>query len=125
MADPWGFMKHPRRVAERRPVQERIHDWKEVYPGTPGRAVLPIISDQAGRCMDCGIPFCHQGCPLGNIIPEWNDLVWRDDWEDSCARFTKVLPRDFARVLAAREQAETEGLDEAETTTRMMEAAHG
>ena len=62
MADPRGFMTSPRRVAERRPVHERIHDWKEVYPGTPGRAVLPIISEQAGRCMDCGIPFCHTGC---------------------------------------------------------------
>ena len=67
----------------RRPVAERIHDWKEVYPGTPGRAVLPIISEQAGRCMDCGIPFCHTGCPLGNLIPEWNDLVWRSDWDEA------------------------------------------
>ena len=74
---PRGFMTTPRKVAERRPVAERIHDWQEVYPGTPGRAVLPIISEQAGRCMDCGIPFCHIGCPLGNLIPEWNDLVWR------------------------------------------------
>jgi glutamate synthase (NADPH/NADH) small chain len=76
MADPRGFITTPRQVAERRPVHERIHDWKEVYPGTPGRALLPIITEQAGRCMDCGIPFCHTGCPLGNLIPEWNDLVW-------------------------------------------------
>ena len=61
MADPKGFMTTPRKVAERRPVAERMHDWHEVYPGTPGRAVLPIISEQAGRCMDCGIPFCHTG----------------------------------------------------------------
>src|SRR5215207_3930934 len=82
MADPKGFMTTPRRVAARRPVAERIHDWKEVYSGTPGRAVLPIISEQAGRCMDCGIPFCHTGCPLGNLIPEWNDLIWRSDWDE-------------------------------------------
>jgi len=61
-------------------VGERIRDWEEVYPGGLGRASLPIISEQAGRCMDCGIPFCHSGCPLGNLIPEWNDLVWRGDW---------------------------------------------
>ena len=80
MADPRGFMKSPRAVAARRPVEERVHDWHEVYPESPGRAVLPIIQTQAGRCMDCGIPFCHTGCPLGNLIPEWNDLIWRDDW---------------------------------------------
>jgi glutamate synthase (NADPH/NADH) small chain len=79
-------MTTPRRVATRRPVAERIHDWKEVYPGTPGLAVLPIISEQAGRCMDCGIPFCHTGCPLGNLIPEWNDLVWRSDWDEALER---------------------------------------
>ena len=78
MADPKGFLKHGREVATRRPVEERVEDWNEVYPGGIGRALLPIITEQAGRCMDCGIPFCHQGCPLGNIIPEWNDLVWRD-----------------------------------------------
>ena len=80
MADPRGFIKVEREVAERRPAGERVHDWQEVYPGTPGRAVLPIIQQQASRCMDCGIPFCHQGCPLGNLIPEWNDLVWRGRW---------------------------------------------
>src|SRR5215212_6409992 len=80
MADPRGFMTTPRRVASRRPVAERIHDWREVYPGTPGRALLPIISEQAGRCMDCGIPFCHTGCPLGDLIPHWNEPVHRHRW---------------------------------------------
>ena len=79
----------------RRPVAERIHDWKEVYPGTPGRAVLPIISEQAGRCMDCGIPFCHTGCPLGNLIPEWNALVWRSDWDEALERLHQ---RGFLRA---------------------------
>ena len=69
MADPKGFLKHGREVAERRPVEERVHDWNEVYPGGMGRALLPIITEQAGRCMDCGIPFCHQGCPLGQHHP--------------------------------------------------------
>ena len=71
MADPKGFLKHGREVAARRPVEERVKDWNEVYPDGVGRALLPIITTQAGRCMDCGIPFCHNGCPLGNLIPEW------------------------------------------------------
>jgi glutamate synthase (NADPH) small chain len=103
MADPKGFMTTPRRVAARRPVAERIHDWKEVYPGTPGRAVLPIISEQAGRCMDCGIPFCHTGCPLGNLIPEWNDLVWRSDWDEALERLhaTNNFPEFTGRLCPA------------------------
>ena len=73
MADLHGFMNVTRQEAERRPVEERVQDWKEVYPGGPGHALLPIITDQASRCMDCGVPFCHTGCPLGNLIPDWND----------------------------------------------------
>ncbi|MDQ6641690.1 MAG: glutamate synthase subunit beta [Actinomycetota bacterium] len=103
MADPKGFLKHGRQVADRRPVEERVHDWHEVYPGGPGRALLPIIKTQAGRCMDCGIPFCHQGCPLGNIIPEWNDLVWRDDWDGAIERLhaTNNFPEFTGRLCPA------------------------
>jgi glutamate synthase (NADPH) small chain len=103
VADPRGFLKHGREVAERRPVDERIHDWHEVYPGGPGRALLPIISAQASRCMDCGIPFCHQGCPLGNLIPEWNDLVWRDDWDGAMDRLhaTNNFPEFTGRLCPA------------------------
>ncbi|MFT4011476.1 MAG: glutamate synthase subunit beta [Nocardioidaceae bacterium] len=103
MADPRGFLKAGREVASRRPVQERVHDWHEVYPGGPGKALLPIINTQAGRCMDCGIPFCHQGCPLGNIIPEWNDLVWRDDWEAALERLhaTNNFPEFTGRLCPA------------------------
>ena len=103
MADPKGFLKNGREVAERRPVEERVQDWDEVYPGGMGRALLPIISTQAGRCMDCGIPFCHQGCPLGNIIPEWNDLVWRDDWEGAIERLhaTNNFPEFTGRLCPA------------------------
>lgn len=103
MADPKGFLKQGRKLAERRPVDERLHDWNEVYPGGVGRALLPIITDQAGRCMDCGIPFCHQGCPLGNIIPEWNDLVWRDDWEGAIERLhaTNNFPEFTGRLCPA------------------------
>ncbi|MGA8987681.1 glutamate synthase subunit beta, partial [Aeromicrobium sp.] len=103
MADPRGFITTPREVAERRPVEERIHDWNEVYPGGAGRALLPIISEQAGRCMDCGIPFCHSGCPLGNLIPEWNDLVWREDWDEALDRLhaTNNFPEFTGRLCPA------------------------
>ncbi len=103
MADPRGFLKHDREVARRRPVEERVRDWKEVYPDGAGRSLLPIISPQAGRCMDCGIPFCHQGCPLGNLIPEWNDLVWRQDWEDASERLhaTNNFPEFTGRLCPA------------------------
>lgn len=71
MADQKGFLKHPEReLPQRRPVPLRLMDWKEVYEDFD-RDKLRV---QASRCMDCGIPFCHNGCPLGNLIPEWNDL---------------------------------------------------
>ena len=71
MADPKGFINTPRELPKRRPVDVRIKDWKEVYQ----EQEFSHLQKQAGRCMDCGIPFCHQGCPLGNLIPEWNDLI--------------------------------------------------
>ncbi|HEU4947960.1 MAG TPA: glutamate synthase subunit beta [Kribbella sp.] len=103
MADPKGFLTTPREVAERRPVAERVQDWNEVYPGGAGKSLLPIITKQAGRCMDCGIPFCHSGCPLGNLIPEWNDLVWRDDWAGAIERLhaTNNFPEFTGRLCPA------------------------
>ncbi|SCL15866.1 glutamate synthase (NADH) small subunit [Micromonospora nigra] len=77
MPDPNGFLRYPRRMPARRPVPVRISDWREVYP--PAGAEL--IREQATRCMDCGIPFCHDGCPLGNRIPDWNDLVRTGNWD--------------------------------------------
>jgi len=74
--DPTGFLRYSRRLPERRPVPVRIRDWREVYPP----ASDDLIREQATRCMDCGIPFCHDGCPLGNRIPDWNDLVRTGGW---------------------------------------------
>ena len=71
-----GFIEISRKKPPTRPIVERIHDWREVYLPYPEAA----LKDQAARCMDCGIPFCHQGCPLGNLIPDWNDLVYSDRW---------------------------------------------
>ncbi|ROR91432.1 glutamate synthase subunit beta [Nocardioides aurantiacus] len=126
MADPKGFLKDGRQVADRRPVEERTKDWNEVYPGGPGRALLPIISTQAGRCMDCGIPFCHQGCPLGNLIPEWNDLVWRDDWDAAIERLhaTNNFPEFTGRLCPAPcETACVLGINQDPVTIKNVEVA--
>ena len=126
MADPRGFLKNGREVAGRRPVEERVEDWNEVYPGSAGRALLPIITTQAGRCMDCGIPFCHQGCPLGNIIPEWNDLVWRDDWEGAVERLhaTNNFPEFTGRLCPAPcETACVLGINQDPVTIKNVEVA--
>ena len=126
MADPKGFLTHGREVAGRRAVEERVQDWGEVYPGGPGRALLPIIKTQAGRCMDCGIPFCHQGCPLGNIIPEWNDLVWRGDWDGAMDRLhaTNNFPEFTGRLCPAPcETACVLGINQDPVTIKNVEVA--
>ena len=126
MADPKGFLKNTREVADRRPIDERVNDWNEVYPGGPGRALLPIIQAQAGRCMDCGIPFCHQGCPLGNIIPEWNDLVWRDDWDGAIERLhaTNNFPEFTGRLCPAPcETSCVLGINQPAVTIKNVEVA--
>ncbi|MHA6621397.1 glutamate synthase subunit beta [Pseudonocardia sp. DLS-67] len=115
MADPKGFLKVPRETPTRRPVPLRLMDWREVYEEFPdGR-----LEQQASRCMDCGIPFCHQGCPLGNLIPEWNTLVYRGDWREAIERlhatnnfpeFTGTLcpaPCEAACVLGINSDAVT------------------
>jgi glutamate synthase (NADPH/NADH) small chain len=127
MADPRGFLKVSRQTIKPRPVEERLRDWKEVYPAPGiGRALLPIISDQAGRCMDCGIPFCHQGCPLGNIIPEWNDFVWRDDWVGASERLhaTNNFPEFTGRLCPAPcESACVLGINQPAVTIKNVEVA--
>ena len=99
MANPTGFMKTERETPTRRPVDVRIRDWKEVYEEQP----FEDLQKQAGRCMDCGIPFCHQGCPLGNLIPEWNDLIWRGEKEEAIERLhaTNNFPEFTGRLCPA------------------------
>jgi len=99
MGNPKGFLEIARVTPERRPVQERIHDWKEVYKDFPQEQ----LAAQASRCMDCGIPFCNQGCPLGNIIPDWNDLVYRGNWNEAIKRLhaTNNFPEFTGRVCPA------------------------
>ncbi len=92
-------MSTPREIPTRRPVELRLLDWREVYEPFPAAR----LERQAGRCMDCGIPFCHNGCPLGNLIPEWNDLVWRHDWKDAADRLhaTNNFPEFTGRLCPA------------------------
>ncbi len=106
MADPRGFLKvRERELPPNRPVEVRLRDWKDVHEHRKeGEPLLGgRLSEQAGRCMDCGIPFCHQGCPLGNLIPEWNDLVRQDQWADAIERLhaTNNFPEFTGRVCPA------------------------
>ncbi|MEO6712126.1 MAG: glutamate synthase subunit beta, partial [Mycobacteriales bacterium] len=99
MADPTGFLKHDRKLPPRRPVPIRLMDWNEVYQDFPA----PELRAQASRCMDCGIPFCNNGCPLGNLIPDWNDLVHRDKWHEAIERLhaTNNFPEFTGRLCPA------------------------
>jgi glutamate synthase (NADPH) small chain len=97
--DPKGFMRYERRLPQRRPVPVRISDWREVYP----MADPSLVREQATRCMDCGIPFCHDGCPLGNRIPDWNDLVRTDAWHPASEALhaTNNFPEFTGRLCPA------------------------
>ena len=99
MGDVRGFLKHDRELPSRRPVPVRIRDWNEVYEKFPDEA----LATQASRCMDCGIPFCNNGCPLGNIIPDWNDLVYKDRWREAVDRLhaTNNFPEFTGRLCPA------------------------
>lgn len=99
MADPKGFLTSDRELPIRRPVDIRLQDWREVYQ----EFGADRLEKQAGRCMDCGIPFCHNGCPLGNLIPEWNELVWRGDWRAASERLhaTNNFPEFTGRLCPA------------------------
>src|ERR671927_1491203 len=92
-------MEIPRVTPTRRPVPDRLRDYKEVYNPLP----VVTLRQQGARCMDCGIPFCHQGCPLGNLIPDWNDLVYRNHWEPAIERLhaTNNFPEFTGRLCPA------------------------
>ncbi|WP_018684479.1 glutamate synthase subunit beta [Actinokineospora enzanensis] len=106
MADPIGFLSHARHDAAKRPVAERVGDWREVYRDLEPADRDQQVRTQASRCMDCGIPFCHSGsagCPLGNLIPEWNDLVRTGDWAMASERLhaTNNFPEFTGRLCPA------------------------
>ena len=122
MAKPTGFMEYDRQTPRRRPVADRVHDWLEVYEEFP----VQRLKQQAARCMDCGIPFCHQGCPLGNIIPDWNDMVWREQWQRAIERLhaTNNFPEFTGRLCPAPcEAACVLGINEDPVTIKQMEVS--
>ncbi|TQL60698.1 glutamate synthase subunit beta [Oryzihumus leptocrescens] len=121
MADPQGFLTtRERELPTRRPVPVRIKDWREVYE----EQEVAQLQRQAGRCMDCGIPFCHNGCPLGNLIPEWNDLAWKGDWREAIERLhaTNNFPEFTGRLCPAPcETACVLGINQPAVTIKQVE----
>lgn len=123
MADPRGFINVPEReLPPRRPVPIRLMDWKEVYEAGDSA----VLKRQAGRCMDCGIPFCHQGCPLGNLIPEWNDLTWRGEGRQAIDRLhaTNNFPEFTGKLCPAPCEASCVlGINQPPVTIKQVEAS--
>ncbi|MGD9798535.1 MAG: glutamate synthase subunit beta [Acidimicrobiia bacterium] len=122
MGDVSGFLKHGRATPRRRPVPVRLRDWKEVYEPFAD-ADLRV---QASRCMDCGIPFCNNGCPLGNLIPDWNDLVYRDHWREAIERLhaTNNFPEFTGRLCPAPcEAACVLGINQDPVTIKQVEVS--
>ncbi|MDX6233670.1 MAG: glutamate synthase small chain [Nocardioidaceae bacterium] len=120
MGEPTGFLKHGRKLPTRRPVPVRILDWQEVYEDFP----IDELRTQASRCMDCGIPFCNNGCPLGNLIPDWNDLVYRDSWHEAIERLhaTNNFPEFTGRLCPAPcEAACVLGINQDPVTIKLVE----
>ncbi|RKQ36485.1 glutamate synthase subunit beta [Kocuria tytonis] len=125
MADPRGFLEiRSRADRPKRPVPVRLMDYKEVQQ----RQEAGVLHQQSGRCMDCGVPFCHQGCPLGNLIPEWNDLVWRERWDEASERMhaTNNFPEFTGRVCPAPcESSCVLGINQDPVTIKQVEYAIG
>ena len=122
MGKATGFLEIQRQKPPSRPIPERIRDWREVpLPYEPA-----ALKDQTARCMDCGIPFCHQGCPLGNLIPDWNDLVYRDRWRAAIDRLhaTNNFPEFTGKLCPAPcEGACVLGINDNPVTIKSIEAA--
>ena len=120
MGNVTGFLEHTRETPDRRPVLERVNDWFEVYQDlAPDK-----LKKQAGRCMDCGVPFCHTGCPVNNLIPDWNDLVWKGRWRDAIRSLhsTNNFPEFTGRICPAPcEAACVLGINDRPVTIKVVE----
>jgi len=122
MGKPTGFIEIARQKQPTRPFDERLRDWHEVYLPAP----VEMLRDQASRCMDCGIPFCHHGCPLGNLIPAWNDLVYRGRWQTASEQLhaTNNFPEFTGRLCPAPCEASCVlGINDAPVTIKATEVA--
>ena len=115
-----GFLEYQRELPTRRPVEERVNDWFEIYQDFP----LDRVRTQGARCMDCGVPFCNSGCPLGNLIPDWNDFVYRDRWRDAIRALhaTNNFPEFTGRICPAPcEAACVLGINETPVAIKVIE----
>jgi glutamate synthase (NADPH/NADH) small chain len=122
MANPTGFLEFPRELPERRPVAERVQDWFEIYRDLPDER----LKRQGARCMDCGVPFCHTGCPVNNIIPDWNELVYEGRWEEAVRRLhaTNNFPEFTGRICPAPcESACVLGINQPPVAIKQIEKA--
>ena len=120
MAKTTGFLEYSRETPERRPIIERVNDWFEVYQDFPETNV----KEQAARCMDCGVPFCHTGCPVNNLIPDWNDLVWKGRWREAIRQLhaTNNFPEFTGRICPAPcEAACVLGINDDPVTIKVVE----
>src|SRR5436190_14786802 len=120
MGKTTGFMEYTRELPQRRPVTERVNDWFEIYRAFPEEA----IRQQGARCMDCGVPFCHNGCPVNNIIPDWNDLVYRGRWREAIRvlHSTNNFPEFTGRICPAPCEASCVlGINEPPVTIKQIE----
>ncbi|HXN47939.1 MAG TPA: glutamate synthase subunit beta, partial [Bryobacteraceae bacterium] len=120
MGKPTGFLEYKREVPTRRPVTERVNDFFEVYEDFPEEK----LKTQGARCMDCGVPFCHNGCPLNNVIPDWNDLVYRDRWQEAIRALhaTNNFPEFTGRICPAPCEASCVlGINEPPVTIKQIE----
>ena len=120
MGKTTGFMEHGRELPTRRPVAERLNDWFEIYQDFPQAK----LRDQGARCMDCGVPFCHTGCPVNNVIPDWNDLVYRGRWKDAVRQLhaTNNFPEFTGRICPAPcEAACVLGINQPAVTIKQIE----
>ena len=120
MAKTTGFLEYTRETPERRPILERVNDWFEVYQDFPEAK----LKKQAARCMDCGVPFCHTGCPVNNLIPDWNDLVWRGKWREALRQLhaTNNFPEFTGRICPAPcEAACVLGINDDPVTIKVVE----
>jgi glutamate synthase (NADPH/NADH) small chain len=120
MGKTTGFMDYPRELPQRRPVSERVNDWFEIYQDFPD----PKLRTQGARCMDCGVPFCHTGCPVNNVIPDWNDLVYRGRWKEAIRKLhsTNNFPEFTGRICPAPcEAACVLGINQPPVTIKQIE----
>jgi glutamate synthase (NADPH) small chain len=117
-----GFLEYARETPSRRPVDDRVQDWFEIYREFPA----PQVQTQAARCMDCGVPFCNSGCPLNNLIPDWNDLVYKDRWRDAIVALhaTNNFPEFTGRICPAPCEASCVlGINEKPVSIKAIECA--